>query len=209
MSGEPKSWDQLSTEMRRIPTPPYATGPWNGRYLAPYTWRTDRITIEPLAPRITELDYAAYMSSMAHVQLSYGTGDFPSPDITLDQASLDTHECWNHFGRGTAFLFAALTPDRDEEVGCAYLVPTAEGGPREASLQLWVVERQLRFDLDQHLLETMLNWIRREWDFARVLHVVPQRYERGKRIALAAGLQPVSRSDQDENYACFAWAAPS
>jgi hypothetical protein len=201
-----KGWQKLVEELARAPEAKYATGPWNGSYLPPYSRSTDRLSLEPIAPRITMLDYGAYMSSIDHIRRSYGTGHFPSPDITLDDASLDTHECWNQFGRGTAFLYAALNPERNEELGCAYLTPTIGGaGAYETSLQFWVVERAIRSDLDRHLLQTMLSWIEEEWEFDAVLHVVPQRYERGIEVALEAGLRSVERDDQPPEYACFTW----
>lgn len=210
MTDAPKSWQTLIDDLAKPPAPEHAKGPWNGKYLAPYQWRSERVNIEPIAPRITDLDYEAYMSSIEHIRRSYGTGHFPNSNITLDEASLDTHECWNHFGRGTAFLYAALTPQRDQELGCVYLLPPAhDQNPFETLLHLWVIESELASDLDQHLLAIMTSWIAKEWDFDRVIHVVPRSYERGQQVAKSAGFRQVERKDQPQNYACFAWDSPN
>lgn len=189
------------------PAPKYDRGPWNGRYLAPMVRRTSRVHIEPLAPRITNLDYEAYMGSIEHINRSYEV-TWPRPDITPDFAGLDLHQCWETWGRGEGFQFAALTPDRDKELGCAYLLPARDGDdPYETSLRIWIIESEVATDLDRHLLEAMLAWIEQEWDFSRVIVYVPRGYERGKAIATTVGLREVDRQGPKpgHDYACFQW----
>ena len=199
------------------PVPRYDQGPWNGRYLAPMLRRTPRVHIEPLAPRITDLDYEAYMGSIEHINRSY-EATWPRPTITPDFASLDLHQCWETWGRGEGFQFAALTHTRDKELGCAYLLPTRDGDdPYETSLRIWVIESEVATDLERHLIEAMLAWIDEEWEFNRVIFYVPRGYERGRAIAAAVGLHEVHRpgprlsADSGQapkpghDYACFQW----
>jgi hypothetical protein len=192
---------------KKPPVPRYDRGPWNGRYLAPMVRRTSRVFIEPLAPPITDLDHEAYMGSIEHINRSY-EATWPRPTITPDFASLDLHQCWTTWGRGEGFQFAALTHDRDKELGCAYLLPPADGDdPYETSLRIWVIESEVATDLDRHLLEEMLAWVDEEWDFNRVVHYIPRSYERGLGLAAAAGLREVNRKGPKSNYdyACFQW----
>ena len=207
-------WRRTADYLAKPYAPRFARGPWNGRDIAPQLRRTARVHIEPLAPRITDLDYEAYMGSIEHIRRSYATGGrgepWPTPDITPSEASRDLHSCWARFGRGEAFQFAALTHDRGKEIGCAYLTPTADGDdPYETALTMWTIESAVAQDLDRHLLEAMLEWIDEEWDFERVVYYVPRAYGRGLEVARAAGLREADRRPPQPRFACFGWDASS
>jgi len=199
------AWHELGDRLAEPPAPRYEQGPWNGRYLAPQTRRTARVHIEPLAPRITDLDYEAYMGSIDHLNRSFGS-DWPTPDITPDAASLDLHGCWASFGRGEAFQFGVLTHDRDRELGCAYFWRGPDwDDPYETGLRIWTIESEVATDLDRHLLAAMLVWVDEEWDFNRVVYYVPRSYQRGLDIAVAADLREVDREPLRPGDACFQW----
>jgi hypothetical protein len=221
------AWHYFAELWAAPPKPKFDLGPWNGRYLPPFTRRTSRVHIEPLAPRIRELDYEAYMSSVDHLFQNFwggvgvepstepwwfGAGAWPTPDITPDAGNLDAMSCWTSFGRGEAFSFSALTPDRTKQLGCTYLWPTVDGDdPYEAANRIWVIESELATDLDRHLLEETLAWVEEEWELNRIIHHVPRTYQRGLDIAAAAGLQEVTRKarplggQERPDDVCFQW----
>jgi hypothetical protein len=184
-----------------------------------------------VAPRTSTLDYEAYMSSVDHLVRSFwgatapmrsvaegggpwweGAADWPTPDITPDAGNLDAMSCWAQFGRGEAFSYSALTPDRTKQLGCTYLWPTVDGDdPYEAANRIWVVESELATDLDRHLLEETLAWVEAEWSLNRIIHCVPRTYQRGRDIATAVGLEEVTRKarplgDRERpDDVCFLW----
>src|SRR5262245_20433025 len=140
MEIEIDAWHYFADGWAVPPEPRFDRGPWNGRYLPPFTRRTARVHLEPVAPRTGTLDYEAYMSSVDHLVRNFwgaaapmqsvaeaegpwweGAADWPTPDITPDAGNLDAMACWASFGRGEAFSFAALTPDRTRQLGCTYL----------------------------------------------------------------------------------------
>jgi hypothetical protein len=206
-----EAWHYFADLWAAPSTPKFDRGPWNGRYLPPFTRRTSRVHLEPVAPRTSELDYEAYMSSIHHLARNFwgvvdvedeapaepwwfGAGDWPKPDITPDAGNLDAMSCWASFGRGEAFSFSAFSPDRTKQLGCTYFWPTVDGDdPNEAANRIWVIESELATDLDRHLLEETLAWVEEEWDFNRIIHQVPRTYQRGLDIAAAVGLREVTR----------------
>ena len=212
------AWYEFADLWAAPPTPKFDRGPWNGRYLPPFTRRTSRVHIEPVAPRIRDLDYEAYMSSVDHLVQSFWAGGradeepWPTPDITPDAGNLDAQNCWTSFGRGEAFSFAALTPDRTKQLGCTYFWPTGDGDdPYEAANRIWVIESELATDLDRHLLEETLAWVEEKWEFNRIIFHVPRSYQRGLDLAAAVGLREVTRKaaqlggQERPNDACFQW----
>jgi hypothetical protein len=225
------AWHYFADLWAVPPTPKFDQGPWNGTYLPPFTRRTSRVHLEPVAPRTSTLDYEAYMSSVDHLVRSFwgatapmrsvaegggpwweGAADWPTPDITPDAGNLDAMSCWAQFGRGEAFSYSALTPDRTKQLGCTYLWPTVDGDdPYEAANRIWVVESELATDLDRHLLEETLAWVEAEWSLNRIIHCVPRTYQRGRDIATAVGLEEVTRKarplgDRERpDDVCFLW----
>jgi hypothetical protein len=210
--------------------PRFAQGPWNGTYLPPFTRITSRVHIEPVSPRISNLDHEAYMSSVDHLVRNFwggvglneeppaepwtGTGPWPTPDITPDAGNLDAMSCWAQFGRGQAFSFSVLTPDRDKQLGAVYFWPIDGDDPYEAANRIWVIETELASDLDRHLLAETLVWVEEEWRFNKIIHCVPRTYQRGLDIAAAVGLEEVPRAaaplggQERPDDVCFQWERP-
>jgi hypothetical protein len=204
----PFTWQSLLDMIKAPLKYRYTEGPWNGTFLPPMAHRSKTFSFEPLSLRVRVIDNAAYMSSVAHIHRALEWG-FPGPGIDEEFTLLDMWAEWVSLGRGDAFSFAALTHDRDRELGCAYLKPPADGDdPYEAGLHIWVVEEALREDLDIKLLGEFLAWVEAEWDFNSVVYYTPEAYQRGLDVAAAVGLRRVDRKASRPNYACFEWARP-
>lgn len=234
MDIEIDAWYYFANNWAVPSTPKFDRGPWNGKYLPPFSRRTSRVHIEPVAPRTAELDYEAYMGSVDHLVRNFwgktepmkslaeydgpwweGGADWPTSDITPDAGNLDAMSCWTNFGRGEAYSFAALTHDRTKQLGCTYFWPTVDGDdPYEAVNRVWVIEPELETDLDQHLLEETIAWVEEEWEFNRIIHQVPRTYQRGLDIAAAVGLKEVARkarplgARERSDDVCFQWERP-
>jgi hypothetical protein len=174
------------------------------------THRSKTFSFEPLSLRIREIDFAAYTSSADHIHRALDW-TFPFEQIPDDPnfVFLDMWGEWVKFGRGEKFSFAALTHERDREIGCAYLILPADGAdPYEAGLQSWTLEEALAQDLDITLLREFLAWVEAEWDFNSVLFYTPESYERGIDNAATLGLERVDREGPQPKYAAFQWVRP-
>lgn len=209
----PKDWFYWQDLFDLIKSPleyKHSEGPWNGRYFPPLTHRSKTFSFEQLSLRIREIDYAAYMSSVDHIRRAL-EWSFPF-DQTPDDPNfvfLDMWGEWAKLGRGEKFSFAALTHERDREIGCAYLIPPADGDdPYESGLLSWTIEEALVNDLDITLLEEFLPWVEAEWDINSVLFYTPESYQRGLDNAAHLGLQRVDREGPQPNYAVFQWMRP-
>ena len=228
MDIEMRAWTYFAENIWAPPPKPrFDQGPWNGTYLPPFTRRTSRVHIEPVAPRTSALDYEAYMGSIEHLVQNFwggvglgeelpgpwwtGVGPWPTPSITPDMGNLDAMGCWTQFGRDEAYSFCALTHDRTKQVGCTYFWQIDGNDPYEAANRLWIIESELANDLDQHLLEETLAWVEEDWAFNRIIHCVPRTYQRGLELAAAAGLKEVSRKaarlggQERPDEVCFQW----
>jgi hypothetical protein len=204
------TWHDLLEQIKAPLEHPYGEGPWNGAYLPPMAHRSTTFSFEPLSPRVRVIDNIAYMSSVDHIHRALESG-FPGPDIADDPdfTHLDMWGEWVNFGRGDTFSFAALTHERDRELGCAYLYPPADGDdPYEAGLHIWTIEEGLGQDLDVALLREFLAWVDAEWDFNSVVYYTPEAYERGLEVADAVGLSRVDRAAPRPRSACFEWRRP-
>jgi hypothetical protein len=207
----PEDWFTYQDLLDQIKAPlehKYEDGPWNGTYLPPMTHRSDTFSFVPLMVQIRAIDHTAYMSSVDHIHRALEHG-FPNPEVAVadpDFTQLDMWGEWVGFGRGDKFSFAALTHERDREIGCAYLYPPVDGDDAyESGLHIWTIEEALGQDLDLALLREFLAWIEAEWAYNSVIYYVPEAYQRGLEIATGVGLRRVDRGTPQPNYAAFQW----
>ena len=65
----------------------------------------------------------------------------------------------------TSFAYTVLRPDESEVLGCVYLYPTQQLG-YDVEVTMWVRESEAQTGLDEHLFETVRNWIAKTWPFS-------------------------------------------
>jgi hypothetical protein len=188
----------------------YSEGPWSSTFLAPAIHRSATFSFVPLSLPVKHIDFAAYWDSADHIHRSLEWG-FPGPDIPDDPEFLDL-DMWGEWvlrARGEKFGYAALTHERDRELGCAYVTPPVDGDdPYEVGLHIWTVEDGPEQDVDRKLLREFLDWIGAEWDVNSVLLYTPESYQRTLDIAAQLGMRRVDRGTPQPNYACFQWTRP-
>jgi hypothetical protein len=216
---EGSTWQGLIDAMKAPLTFKYSEGPWSSAYLPTLSHRSTTFTFEHLSARLREIDEIAYLGSVEHIRRALGWG-LLTPEMSAGNPELSHLDMWSEMVtlvRGESYSFAALTHERDREVGCAYLLPAEDQvDPYETSLQIWTIEEALGEDLDIALLREFLAWIEVDWPFVRVIHYVPEAYRRGLDVAAAAGLRRVEREqpgpththylDDPPTYATFEWA---
>lgn len=163
--------------------------PFDPAFAAPWMLATERMRLEPLRPAVAKLDYDGFMSSIAHLQNALRWGTWPSEGFELAQNEKDLQRHWDEFGRGEAFAYTVLTPDRTRCIGCVYVNPV-EGAPRSAEVNYWVTADTLDDDFDAYLLAEMAAWFDERWPLDRAEFPTPREYTRGFEVAGRAGLNP-------------------
>ena len=88
----------------------------------------DEFVLEPLGPRLVEIDYIAYMSSIEHLQRTFSRGgSWPNDSITREDAMIDMQTEQARFEARESFAYAVLDLDREVELGCVYVYPSKNG----------------------------------------------------------------------------------
>lgn len=130
---------------------------------------TQGFKVVPLGPDLAQIDYAAYMSSIEHLQKTFtrSTG-WPTADLTMDDAMKDMETEAGRFERRESFAYAVLTPDGARERGCIYVYPGV--GDYDAVVRLWVTKAEFDAGFDKELYAWTQEWIAREWPFAKVAY---------------------------------------
>jgi hypothetical protein len=124
----------------------------------------------PLGPALTEIDYRAYMSSIAHLQKTFtrSTG-WPHAGLTLKDAVADMETEAGRFARRESFAYAVLTPDGTRERGCVYVYPSKVPG-HDAQVVMWVTAAEYEAGFDAELYAWAQSWLAREWPFGNVAY---------------------------------------
>lgn len=122
----------------------------------------------PLGPDLVEVDFAAYMSSIKHLQQTFSrsTG-WPHPGITVEDAMADMEGEAARFAARTSFAYGVLTPDGTRERGSLY-VSRSPVLAYDAMVQMWVTKAEYDAGFDAELYRWAQGWIAQSWPFARV-----------------------------------------
>ena len=120
--------------------------------------------LEPLGPEHNERDYAAWTSSVDHIDASPGFEGWRWPyEMTLEENLRDLEGHARDFADRTGFTYSVL--DGDGVIGCIYIYPDREGAA-DARVRSWV--RADRADLDLPLRRAVRDWLDGVWPFERV-----------------------------------------
>src|SRR6202034_1276239 len=102
--------------------------------------------LEPLGPQHNAADYAAWTSSMGHIQATPGFAGTSWPhEMSLAENLRDLERHAQDFAGRRGFTYTVLSTGTGDVIGCVYIYPAsghepgggAEGG-RHASVQSWV-----------------------------------------------------------------------
>jgi hypothetical protein len=131
---------------------------------------TKTFTLVPLGPALAQIDFAAYMSSIEHLQKTFTRSTaWPHPGITDADAMRDMEGEQTRFLKRQSFAYAVLTPDGRRERGCVYVSPSPVEG-HDAVVRLWVTKAEHDAGFDAELYVWVTGWIRKDWPFRRVAY---------------------------------------
>jgi hypothetical protein len=136
----------------------------------PVLIETDEFKLVPLGPDLVNLDFAAYMSSIAHLQETFTRSEnWPRADITDEAAMDDMLNEEGRFNRRESFAYAVLTTDGEREIGCIYVRPSSKPG-YDAEVSLWVTKADFDGGFDAELYEWTKQWVETSWPFTEVAY---------------------------------------
>ena len=124
----------------------------------------------PLGPELVDLDYAAYMSSIDHLQKTFSrSGNWPHEGITDEDAMQDMLNEQGRFERRESFAYGVLTQDGEREMGSVYIRPSSKPG-YDAQVTMWVTQADYEAGFDEILFEWTKMWVEQSWPFSNVAY---------------------------------------
>ena len=134
-------------------------------FVVPLRLETLQFRLEPLGPEHNVADYAAWSSSMEHIQATPGWAESSWPhEMTLEENRADLERHANDFKNRSGFTYTVLDLSGDV-VGCVYIYPSKVDA-HQAQVLSWV--RASRAGLDVPLWRAVSDWLAAEWPFQNV-----------------------------------------
>lgn len=139
-------------------------------FAVPTLVETPGFKLVPLGPALVDIDFAAYMSSIEHLQQTFTRSKgWPRSDITAAEAMTDMETEEGRFQRRESFAYAVVTPDGSRERGCVYVYPSTVAG-HDAVVHLWVTKAEYDAGFDQELYAWTQQWVAQAWPFKAVAY---------------------------------------
>lgn len=126
--------------------------------------------VVPLGPELVDIDFAAYMSSIEHLQTTFTRStSWPHANVSAADAMKDMQTEQARFARRESFAYAVLTPDGKRERGCVYVYPSEVPG-YDAVVTMWVTKAEFDAGFDAELYAWTTAWVAKAWPFAKVAY---------------------------------------
>jgi hypothetical protein len=130
--------------------------------------------LEPLGPQHNDADYAAWTSSMSHIQATPGFARSGWPhEMSLTENLRDLERHAQDFADRRGFTYTVLSTGSGDVIGCVYIYPPRDDqqdGPgrseHDAKVSSWV--RADHADLDPVLYRTVRDWLEQDWPFRSI-----------------------------------------
>jgi hypothetical protein len=136
-------------------------------FKVPTSYKTGAFQFVPLGPALVKIDYDAYMSSIDHLQKTFGGGKWPTANITMDEAMKDMQGEEARFKSGKSFAYGVLTIDGKKELGSVYVRPSPKEG-YQAAVTFWVTKEMFDKGFEAELLPEIKKWLKTSWPFEKV-----------------------------------------
>jgi hypothetical protein len=136
-----------------------------------YTSAQGTFKLKPLGPNYANQDYAAYMSSIQHLQKTFTfSSSWPHAGLTMAEAIKDVEGEMAGFKARRKFTYAVLNPVESRELGCVYISPSNKQG-YDATVRMWVTENQFVIGFEDRLYSEVKTWIKAKWPFEKVAFI--------------------------------------
>jgi|GEM_PF-347496 len=136
-----------------------------------YVSRQGTYKLRPLGPKYAKQDYAAYMSSIEHLQKTFTfSTSWPHAGLSMADAVKDVEGEQQGFDSRRKFTYAVLNMDESRELGCVYISPSNKQG-YDATVRMWVTENQYVIGFEDRLYSEVKAWIKSRWPFDKVAFI--------------------------------------
>jgi hypothetical protein len=143
-------------------------------FAVPEGLTAEEFRLEPLGPQHNAADYAAWTSSIGHIQATPGFAGKSWPhQMTLAENLRDLERHAQDFAGRRGFTYTVLSKGTGDVIGCVYIYPQrgdgqggASPGGQRADVSSWV--RADRAELDPLLYRSVSAWLERDWPFRSV-----------------------------------------
>lgn len=136
-----------------------------GDFEVPESLETERYRLRMLSIDDVEMDFAAVMSSIEHLQEVWPGSGWPSEEMTLRENLVDLGWHQREFLNRTSFAYTVVALDESRVLGCVYISPTRKRG-YDAEVYLWVRASELSNGLDPNLHAAVKQWLDEKWAFS-------------------------------------------
>jgi len=127
--------------------------------------------LKPLGSNYANHDYAAYMSSIQHLQKTFTfSTSWPHVGLTMAEAIKDVEGEEADFKARRKFTYAVLNPVESRELGCVYISPSNKQG-YDATVRMWVTENQFEIGFEDRLYSEVKAWIKSRWPLGKVAFI--------------------------------------
>lgn len=136
----------------------------------PVLVKTQGFKIVPLGPDLVDVDFAAYMASIEHLQTTFTRStSWPHENVSAADAMRDMETEQARFNKRESFAYAVLTPDGSRERGCIYVYPSEIEG-YDAVVTLWVTKAEYDAGFDAELYAWAAKWVQADWPFKNIAY---------------------------------------
>lgn len=125
---------------------------------------TPRLRLRPLTIQDAVKDFDAVMTSESRLRNVFDPGGEWPRGLTLEQNTIELGWHQLEFQSRTSFAYTVVTPDESAVLGCLYIYPSRAAG-HDVEITMWVRESEAQSGLDEHLFETVKDWIAQSWPF--------------------------------------------
>ena len=133
-------------------------------FVVPECLETPRMRLRPLTINDAVKDFDAVMSSETRLRTIFRPdGEWPL-GLTLEQNIIEMGWHQTEFQFRTSFAYTVVSLDESSILGCMYIYPVRNPG-YDVEITMWVRESEAKTGLDEHLFETVSNWIEESWPF--------------------------------------------
>ena len=137
----------------------------------PQQLETTRLRLRMLKVSDVVKDYDAVMSSAEHLLKTkpFGPNQKWPQSLTFEQNLIDLGWHQKEFQMRSSFAYTVMDLEESRCLGCMYIYPSAHPD-YEVKIIMWVRQSEVENGLDEHLFESVKQWIAGEWCFEKVAY---------------------------------------
>lgn len=170
----------------------------------PEVYKAKDFTFRPLLPKYAQLDYDAIVASKEELQ-RWGFDEI-KPDFTVEDNRAGVQQHADELAERIGYAYTILNAAEDMAVGCLYnygmrymmerfnldedVINQVDSA--STSVRFWT--RADKLDDEARMLDTIIEWLDKEWEFPKVYYASHEFYERHNKLYESRGMVK-----------CFTW----